>query len=75
MRAKGKYIATVTLDIDCEVTKKIGDRQAFKDMVFDGVDQALKELIEDEGGTSAIASVTVERQSAEMELIDDAEEV
>jgi len=44
-------------------------------MVFDGVDQALKELIEDEGGTSAIARVTVERQSAEMELIDDAEEV
>lgn len=75
MRAKGKYIATVTLDIDCEVTKEIKNKQAFKDMVFDGVDQALKELIEDEGGTSAIARVTVERQSAEMELIDDAEEV
>ena len=75
MRVKGKYIATVTLDIDCKVVKDIDDQQKFKDMVFDGVDQALKELIEDEGGADEIASVVVERQSAEMEFIDDAEEV
>ena len=73
MRVRGKYIATVTLDIDCKVVKDIGDQQKFKDMVFDGVDQALKELIEEEGGADEIASVTVERQSAELEFVDDDE--
>ena len=75
MRVNGKYIATVTLDIDCEIVKDIEDKEKFIETVFDGVDQVLKELIEEEGSADEIASVTVERQSAELEFVDDAEEV
>lgn len=73
MRVKGKYIATVTLDIDCEIVNDIVDKEKFIETVFDGVDQALKELIEEDGGADEIASVKVERQSAEMEFVDDDE--